>query len=54
MNDNEKNVMDILDIEVIDEERLERCTEIFKNMNITGTENLKQKDAPDVIFLKKE
>ena len=40
-NDNEKNVMDILDIEVIEKESLEKCTKLFEDMIIADTENLK-------------
>ena len=42
LNDNEKNVMDILDIKDIEKTRLERCAELFDNMKVTETENSKE------------
>ena len=41
LNDNEKNVMDILDIKDIEKTRLERCAELFDNMKVTEAENSK-------------
>ena len=39
LNANEKNIMDILSIDNIEQESLERCTELFHNMKLTETEN---------------
>ena len=69
LNDNEKNVMEILDLKVMEKEKLESCTKMLTNMKITKTKNSKELynesisetveitskkvDCPDVIFLKK-
>ena len=42
LNKSEKILMEILEIEVIEKERLTRCTELFKNMKITKIENSKE------------
>ena len=42
LNGNEKNVMSILDFEVIEKESLEKCTKLFENMKVTETENSKE------------
>ena len=39
LNKNEENILDLIDIKVLEKERLERCSELFRNMKLTETDN---------------